>query len=71
MDAKDKNSTTEQILDIMSPAERFLDEQHNCPLCGQEMLITQVTHFVNMQVHEEAHCESCRIKVREQEHRLQ
>jgi hypothetical protein len=50
---------------------KFLDDQHNCPLCGTELLQTHVTHFANQAVQEEAHCEKCKIRVRSNEHQLQ
>lgn len=57
--------------EIFSAREQFLDDQHNCPLCGSEMLITHVTQFVELKTKEEAHCEACKIQVRTLEHVLQ
>jgi hypothetical protein len=72
MDANNNNQKQAfELADMMSATERFLDEQHNCPLCGTEMLLTQVTHFVDMKVKEEAHCEACKIQVRDSEFSLQ
>ncbi len=49
----------------------FLDEHHSCPLCGSELLLTNVTHFVDQKVREEAFCESCNIRTRHADHSLQ
>ncbi len=50
---------------------QFLEDQHHCPLCSTELLQTHVTHFVRQTVQEEAHCEKCKIRVRNNEHQLQ
>lgn len=76
MDAKIKSATeaNTEVIDLtdrIDHRERFMDEQYNCPLCGSSMLITHVTHFVEMRVREQAECESCRIKVRDLKHQLQ
>jgi hypothetical protein len=74
MDAKNNNEAEKlaaELADRMTPTERFLDEQYHCPLCGHEMLLTHVTQFVEMMVKEEAHCEGCKIQVRERDHGLQ
>lgn len=49
----------------------FLDDHHNCPLCGSELLLTNVTHFVDQKVREEAFCEACNIRTRHSQHELQ
>ncbi len=64
-------SKIESEKDTLSPLEMFLDDQNNCPLCGDEMLITHVAHFLNQTVKEEAHCDACKIRVRENQHLLQ
>lgn len=72
MDNKDK--LIAEILDIndsITPLERFLDDQHHCPLCGDELLLTHVTHFVDLKTKEDAHCDSCQIQIRHLEHSLQ
>lgn len=51
--------------------EQFLDDYSNCPLCGSELLYTHVTKFVDNTVHEEAHCEACKIKAKNNDHFLQ
>lgn len=60
----------EEALPLMNHTERFLDDQHNCPLCGEEMLFTHVTEFVKQLVNEEAHCESCKIRIKQNCHQL-
>lgn len=54
-----------------SHRERFLEDYHHCPLCGDELLFTHDTHFANQKVNEEAHCESCHIRIKSHEHNLQ
>lgn len=51
--------------------EQFLEEHAQCPLCGSDLLITQVTHFIKQSVTEEAHCEHCKVRTRKENHRLQ
>ena len=51
--------------------QQFIEDHHNCPLCGSELLITQVTQFVAQEVTEEAHCEACKIRTRKENYRLQ
>ncbi len=68
-----KHATTEPGNLTIEPIDwqaAFLDDHHNCPLCGSELLLTNVTHFVNQEVREEASCESCHIRVRQATHRL-
>jgi transcription elongation factor Elf1 len=71
MDVRELNMDVKELTDMINHTERFLDEHHNCPLCGTEMLVTHVTHFIELNVKEEAHCEACKIKVRELDHLLQ
>jgi hypothetical protein len=54
-----------------TPHEQYLADYNECPLCGTEMLFTHVTNFVRGDVHEEAHCEACKIRVRDNSHQLQ
>ena len=54
-----------------TPVEKFLQDYNECPLCGTELLYTHVTNFVNGLVKEEAHCESCKIRTKANEHGLQ
>lgn len=51
--------------------ELFLEDYHFCPLCGDELLYTHVTHFANKLVSEEGHCESCSVRVKNNNHTLQ
>jgi transcription elongation factor Elf1 len=72
MDAKlDADKLIAELLAEVDHKEQFLDEHHNCPLCGSEMLITHVTQFIQMKVKEEANCEACKIQVRDLNHQLQ
>ncbi len=76
-----KNANSEAVAQIdinvedkllpMNHTERFLDDQQNCPLCGDEMLFTHVTEFIKQVVNEEAHCEGCKIRVKQNSHLLQ
>ncbi|MCB0350631.1 MAG: hypothetical protein KDD38_05570 [Bdellovibrionales bacterium] len=54
-----------------TPIEQYLEDYNYCPLCGDELLYTHVTHFGHSLVKEEAHCESCKIKVKNNDHKLQ
>lgn len=54
-----------------SAKEQFLDNYTFCPLCGDELLYTHNTHFASSQVKEEAHCQSCNIKIKNNDHKLQ
>lgn len=76
MSTKDSNKTKETIATIdvnisWNAKEQFLDDYLNCPLCGSELLYTHVTHFVNQNVAEEAHCEECKIRTKANTHTLQ
>jgi len=55
----------------ISPREMFLDDYTFCPLCGDELLYTHVTQFIQHEVNEEAHCHSCKIRVKQNTHGLQ
>ncbi len=54
-----------------TPLERFMQEYNECPLCGTELLYTHVTNFVHGSVKEEAHCEACKIRTKDNSHHLQ
>lgn len=78
MDGKNKTSEENiiaqfRIVDTDKPTaqEIFLEDYHNCPLCGSELLFTHVTHFLDQQVKEEAACCGCNIKIRSEQHGLQ
>lgn len=72
MPAKISEEQLDQILsDLLTHREQFLDAHLNCPLCGDELMLTHVTHFVNHQTNEEAHCDSCKVRIRKEEHALQ
>ncbi len=76
MSTKSKDAKTIATLDInilTSPTykELFLDDQNHCPLCGDELIFTHVTQFLENTVSEEAHCESCKIRVKNNSHSLQ
>ena len=60
-----------EAAESISYRDLFLDDQHNCPLCGSEMLLTHVTRFVDHVTKEQAHCEACQIQVRSTDHALQ
>jgi hypothetical protein len=51
--------------------EQFVEDYTYCALCGDELIYTHSTHFVNLQVEEEAHCSSCNIRTKTAQHRLQ
>lgn len=71
MDIKEK--VIAEIIDMndrITPLERFLDDHHNCPLCGSELLLTHVTRFLDNATKETADCESCHIQVRSLDHAL-
>ena len=57
--------------DLLTYKELFIDDQNNCPLCGSELTQTHVTHFIELKVQAEAHCESCKVQVRKETHTLQ
>lgn len=57
--------------DEITPRDMFLNDYTYCPLCGDELLYTHVTHFGHQQVAEEAHCDACKIRVKQNSHSLQ
>jgi Na+-transporting NADH:ubiquinone oxidoreductase subunit NqrF len=79
MDDNKKQTTPKTVATIdikidwnsVSPREMFLDDYTFCPLCGDELLYTHVTQFVECAVAEEAHCEKCKIRVKQNGHTLQ
>jgi transcription elongation factor Elf1 len=76
MDGQDTKTSSKviaqfHIVDTISPVEQFLEDYHQCPLCGTEMVFTHVTNFVNEEVKEEAHCSPCQIRVKSNQHQLQ
>ena len=73
---KEKKDSTIATIEInwahaTNPREEFLEDYLHCPLCGDELLYTHVTHFVHGNVSEEAHCNSCKIKTKSNHHPLQ
>lgn len=62
-------STAEPI--SITPTAQFLTDYHQCCLCGTELQYTHVTNFIREEVKEEAHCPSCQVRTKEQQHRLQ
>ena len=73
MNSRNKSQTVATI-DVhlhWNQREKFLEEHAHCPLCGLEMLITHVTQFVGQTVKEEAFCEKCNVRVRDNQHTLQ
>jgi DNA-directed RNA polymerase subunit RPC12/RpoP len=54
-----------------SPRDQFIEDYSYCALCGDELIYTHNTHFVNLQVEEEAHCPSCNIRTKTAQHKLQ
>ena len=51
--------------------DEAVEDYLNCCLCGSELTFTHVTHFVRLEVEEEAHCPSCRIRAKQNTYRLQ
>jgi len=39
--------------------QKIIDAYHSCPFCGGEHTITHQTRFIDHQVIEKFHCESC------------
>jgi hypothetical protein len=81
---KNEVSAQEEALDLNAPVsvhlhrlgaqdfkEQFLEDHFHCCLCGDELELTHVAHFVQLEVTEEAHCPSCRVRTRTVTHRLQ
>jgi transcription elongation factor Elf1 len=60
-----------QIEEPATELEQFLEDYHNCPLCGSELMYTHVTNFAHLSVQEEAHCEPCNIRTKKDAHVLQ
>lgn len=60
-----------RIVDTPTAQEAFIEEYNSCPLCGAELSFTHVTHFIDQVVAEEASCDGCHIKVKNNSHRLQ
>ncbi len=52
-------------------SEDFLEEYNSCSLCGSQLQFTHVTHFLYMQVEEEAECPCCNVRLKKQTHSLQ
>jgi DNA-directed RNA polymerase subunit RPC12/RpoP len=78
------STEAKESLDLMAPVSAHihamthqdwqrqrLEDLLECAICGSELMFTHVTHFINQETEEEAHCPSCRIRVRQQRHRLQ
>ena len=58
----------------LSPSDyrrEWIDSHNNCCICGSELEFAHVTHFTHLEVQEEAFCPSCRIRTRNEAHRLQ
>jgi hypothetical protein len=51
--------------------ERILLEHNTCCLCGSELNFSHKTDFMTLQVQEQAHCPSCRVRTRSQTYTLQ
>ncbi|OFZ12055.1 MAG: hypothetical protein A2Z20_07440 [Bdellovibrionales bacterium RBG_16_40_8] len=69
---KEVSSAELQICEpLPSHRELFLDDYTYCPLCGDELLYTHNTHFSHLEVAEEAHCQCCKIRIKNNNYRLQ
>lgn len=55
----------------LNATEQFLEDYHNCCLCGSELMFTHVTDFILLDVKEEAYCMTCNVRTKQQTHRLQ
>ena len=51
--------------------ELIAEEYNSCPLCGNELEFTHVTHFAHNTVSEEAFCYICNISAKKDDHKLQ
>jgi hypothetical protein len=72
MNPKKIAEITFNIVDhIPSAREKFIEDYHFCPLCGDELLYTHNTHFADSVVKEEAQCQACNIRVKNNDHKLQ
>ena len=71
MDQPKKIATIDINISPIDWRAAFIDDHHNCPLCGSELMLTNVTHFVDQKVHEEGFCEACNIRTRHADHLLQ
>ncbi len=58
------------VLVTAQTAEDYLDDYNHCPLCGNELTYTHVTHFVRAQVAEDAHCDTCHVRTKSNVHGL-
>ncbi len=67
-----KNIITE--FKINRPAEKhveYLEEHTTCCLCGTDLDFAHVTNFITHKVEEQAHCSSCSIDHKKEDHTLQ
>ena len=58
-------------INVISPRDQFIDEYHNCPLCGTELDFVHVANFIEQEVIEEATCSHCKIRTKKETHSLQ
>lgn len=67
-------ATVEAMLHNLSPIDHkqnLIEYYNNCSICGTELEFTHVTHFTHFEVEEEAHCPSCKIRMKKESHGLQ
>jgi len=71
MDTSDKAKVAEWHVTKKEWQEEAVHDHLTCCLCGSDLKFQhKVDHIANM-AHEEAHCESCGVKHRSTDHRLQ
>lgn len=51
--------------------EAFKEAVNKCPICGSRLSFEYRTDFLKNSIHEEAQCEKCAVKIREEEHEVQ
>ena len=59
------------VVDIPSKQEQYLQDYNHCPLCGEKLVFTHVTNFIEGEVKEEAFCMACNIRAKSGQHDLQ
>jgi len=51
--------------------EAYKEAVNNCPVCGQNMKFKHEQDFLSNSIKEIAVCDSCRLQVREEDHKVQ
>jgi hypothetical protein len=51
--------------------EQYMEDHFQCCLCGQNLNFSHVTNFSTLEVAEEAHCMSCKIRAKKHQYVLQ